>query len=70
MSNAKAFQTIANRIIDSASDEEVATIAAIGYKGELPAAEHLDADDKFDLLNAIQDTAKLVEAGFYTRATV
>lgn len=112
MQNAKHLQTLANRIVDALPHAEIPTVAALGFKGELPVAVglnyecastgfrvavtsvngcllsytlvhngaechstlrefdrvyQLDADDRFELLNMIQDSAKCVEAGAYRR---
>ncbi len=58
----KTLQTTANEIIDQIKNRaELASVATIGYKGELPAG--LSEDDRFDLLNQIQDLAKCIDAG-------
>ncbi len=67
--NAKETQRIANQIIDGiTSRSQVSDVATYGYKGELP--EGLSEDERFELLNAIQDTAKCLEAGAYSSARV
>lgn len=39
------------------------SIATIGYKGELALPADATADDRFNVLNAIQDEAKTLLAG-------
>lgn len=58
----KETQRLANTILDTITDRaQMSLVATIGFKGELP--EGLTEDDKFELLNAIQDTAKCIDAG-------
>lgn len=55
-------QRTANEIIDRIRTRaELALVATIGFKGELP--EGLSEDERYELLNTIQDTAKCIVAG-------
>jgi hypothetical protein len=60
----KEAQSLALSILRSIPRPDVATVASIGFKGPLP--EGLDADERFELLNLIQDTAKCAEARAYS----
>jgi hypothetical protein len=57
----KELQRIANDLLRGATRAVISSIAAIGYKGALP--EGLTSDDRFELLNVLQDTAKCIDAG-------
>jgi hypothetical protein len=61
MSNAKFLQSIANRVVETIPRDALKTVAADGFKGDLP--EWLEADDAEELRTMVQDTALCISAG-------